>query len=173
VHSFAVFPFQNIGLAMKKSSVLSLNSCPKIQNGFTLVEVMIVVAIVAILSSVALPLYTDYIRRGQVTEAATFLSDYRIKMEQYYQDYKNYGTAACVDGANPPAWANFATAGAKFFTFTCSLPASSSYLITATGASGRALGHVYTINQNNVQTTTSFKGTAVTVNCWRFKGDEC
>ena len=159
--------------SMKQSSVSSLHSHPRAQRGFTLIELMIVVAIVAALSALALPAYTDFIRRGQVAEAGVFLADYRIKMEQYYQDYKNYGTSACVDGSNAPSWANFAAASGKYFSFTCSLPATGTYLITATGVNGRAVGHAYTINQNNNQTTTAFKGASVTANCWRFKGDEC
>lgn len=143
------------------------------QLGFTLIELMIVVAVVAILASLAVPAYTDYIRRGQVAEAGVFLSDYRVKMEQYYQDYKNYGTANCVDGSNPPSWSNFAPKGAKNFTFSCQLNGTVGYFITATGSSGQAAGHVYTIDQDNSQKTTQFKGAAVNVNCWRFKGDEC
>ena len=51
-------------------------------RGFTLIEVMIVVAIVAILATIAMPSYRDYLRRGQVPEAMTYLSDYRVKLEQ-------------------------------------------------------------------------------------------
>ena len=61
-------------------------------SGFTLIEVMITVAIVAILGSIALPAYFDYVRRGQLPEAFSNLADYRVKMEQYYQDNRNYGT---------------------------------------------------------------------------------
>ncbi len=73
--------------------------------GFTLIEVMIVVAIIAILASIALPSYNDYVRRGQIQEAFGYLSDSRVKMEQYFQDNRNYGTAspgACPPVAFPP-----------------------------------------------------------------------
>ncbi len=60
------------------------------QQGFTLIEVMIVVVIVAILSSVAYPAYTDYVRRRQLQEAFTNLANYRIQMEPYYQDNRRY-----------------------------------------------------------------------------------
>jgi type IV pilus assembly protein PilE len=77
---------------------------------------MITVAIVAILASVGYPAYTDYLRRGQLPEATAALSDYRVKMEQYFQDYKNYGTTNggdCANGANAPAWNNFVPANAS------------------------------------------------------------
>lgn len=142
--------------------------------GFTLIEVMVTVAIVAILASVALPAYTDYVRRGQLPEAFSSLADYRIKMEQYYQDNRNYGGAACAD-AGPPAWATFAPAGAKNFTYACARTnAGQGYLITATGKTGTAVaGHAYTIDHANAQVTTQFKGAASTKTCWLSRGSEC
>ena len=144
--------------------------------GFTLIELMIVVALIAILASVGYPQYTDYTRRGQIPEAIAAMSDYRIKMEQYFQDYKNYGTTnggACADGANGPSWKNFVPANAKNFTYSC-VTSVTGYVITATGSGGRVVGHVYTINESNQQATTQFKGVAVTgKNCWLVKGTEC
>lgn len=150
------------------------------QRGFTLIEVMIVVAIVAILAAVAYPSYTDYVRRGQLPEASTYLSDYRVKLEQYYQDHRSYGEAgdtACANEAPAPAWGNFAPNGAQFFTFTCALTSATDnqgYTLTATGSSGRAVGHTYTLNQNNIKSTSKFKNADVTNKaCWLMKGNEC
>lgn len=56
-------------------------STPKSQTGFTLIEVMIVVAIVAILSAVALPSYSEYIRRGHRAEARASL----LQAQQYME----------------------------------------------------------------------------------------
>lgn len=142
--------------------------------GFTLIEVMITVAIVGILAAVALPSYREYVRRGQLPESFSGLADYRIKMEQYFQDNRRYGTAACADGANAPAWSNFAANGVTYFTFTCSLSnAGQGYTITATGAKNQAVGHIYTLDQDNVKGTTKFKGSAVAKSCWLLRGDEC
>lgn len=148
-------------------------------RGFTLIEVMITVAIVAILSGIAMPAYFDYVRRGQLPEAFGNLADFRIKMEQYYQDNRSYGTSSTVcANVNPPAWANFVPSNQKYFTYTCT-PSNlvsgtyQGYTITATGSSGRAVGHAYTINSANAQATTTYKGSAVTKTCWLSKGNEC
>jgi type IV pilus assembly protein PilE len=149
------------------------------RNGFTLIELMIVIAIVAILASVALPSYREYIRRGQVQEAFGNLADYRVKLEQYYQDFRGYGDsggAVCANGANAPAWGNFVPSGAKYFSYACALGGvadNQSYTLTATGSSGAAVGNVYTLTSGNVKGTTQFKGAAVAKACWLARGDEC
>jgi type IV pilus assembly protein PilE len=141
---------------------------------------MIAVAIVAILAAVALPAYNEYIRRGQVQEAFGFLSDYRTKLEQYYQDNRNYGSsAACAVDPTANTWNNFTPSNAKYFTFSCATNTAGgdttqqSYTLTATGSSGVATGNVYTINQNGDRATTRFKGSAVTATCWLTKSATC
>ena len=140
-------------------------------RGFTLIELMIVVAIVAILSSVAYPAYTDYIRRGQLPEAFTSLSNARVRMEQFYQDNRSYAVTAGTDcGFVPTAEAHF--------TFACTTSGSGqAYVITATGSSGAVSGsneHAYTINQDGTKATTKFKGAAQSgTTCWYSKSTAC
>lgn len=144
------------------------------QAGITLMELMIAVAIVGILGAVALPSYRDYVRRGQLPEAVGALSDYRIKMEQYYQDRRNFGAAGCADGAGAPAWSDFKPKEAKYFGYSCELLENGQgYRVTATGGEAAAKGHVYSIDHDNNRRTTSFKGTAVNKACWLIQGSEC
>lgn len=138
--------------------------------GFTLIEVMIVVAILGILSAIAVPMYSDYVKRGKITEATAALADYRIKMEQYYQDNRNYGSGDC--GATIPTL--------KYFALTCELTNSGQgYLATATNVASGGLdaagNFAYTINHSNTKTTTKAFGVAPSPNtCWVMKkGESC
>lgn len=141
----------------------------KMQQGFTLLELMIVVAIIAILSAIALPIYSDYVTRSKITEATNNLSAYRVSMEQYYQDNRNYGTTACgID-------ANAASSNLKYFTLTCAGPASAgtsasgyqSYVATATGKTGTAVaGFSYTIDNSNNKTSTVPTAWGGSQTCW-------
>jgi type IV pilus assembly protein PilE len=134
----------------------------RMQAGFTLIEVMIVVAIVGILASIALPAYGDYIRRGRITDAINGLSDMRVKLEQYFQDNRKY-TNACATGTVAPAPTN-----TENFTFSCTLT-DTTYTVTATGV-GPMLGFVYTIDQANIRATTGVPtGWTASSTCWVVK----
>ncbi len=134
---------------------------------------MVTVAVIGILASIALPSYQDYVRRGQVTDAVTYLSDYRLKLERYFQDNRNYGTTtACANAPNTSDWNSFPAS--QYFTYACTLrDAGQGYVVTATGAVASARGHVYSINESNDKATTQFRGQTVSKSCWLIKGDEC
>ena len=70
------------------------------QRGFTLIELMITVAIVAILASVAYPSYTKYIARGKRTAAAGVLQTVAAKQEQYMLNARSYYPTASGETAD-------------------------------------------------------------------------
>ena len=76
-------------------------------SGFTLIELMITIAIVAILASVAMPAYTAYVQRSRVPVALDGLSAYLTRMEQRYQDVGSYANAANACAVAVPAADNF------------------------------------------------------------------
>ncbi|MEO5881395.1 MAG: type IV pilin protein [Caldimonas sp.] len=140
------------------------------QHGFTLIELMITVAIIAILSAIAIPQYSEYVMRSRITEAVTALSDQRLKMERYFQDNRSFTPvglpAAC--SANTVAPPPGPTA---HFTFTCVPGSPTTYLVTATGF-GPMLGFIYTVNEANVRATTGAPaGWTLAANCWVLKKD--
>ncbi len=95
---------------------------PRRVRGFTLIEMLITVAIVAILAAVALPSYIDYVTRSKIVEATSGLSDMRVRLEQYFLDNRQYPTACVASAAGPaPASKIYLPASIKYFTFSCAL----------------------------------------------------
>ncbi|MEO6117583.1 MAG: type IV pilin protein [Methylotenera sp.] len=130
------------------------------QNGFTLIELMIVVAAIGILAAIAFPNYSDYVQRGKAAEATSTLADLRIKMEQRFQDNRSY-----VGGLCTPA------SGTKYFTYDCSVaPTDAVYTLRAVGKAAEGMdGFSFTVNQANNKTST-YDGT-VGATCWLSKKD--
>lgn len=104
----------------------------KQQSGFTLIEIMVTVAILAIVASIALPSYTDYVRRSQLTEATTNLSDMRVRLEQFYQDNRTYLSTTLVGRAGDCGVLKPTGGAARYFTYTCATSAAGQqFVITA------------------------------------------
>ncbi|HVJ63607.1 MAG TPA: type IV pilin protein [Tahibacter sp.] len=142
-------------------------------RGFTLIELMVAVAVVAILSMIALPAYNDYVRRSKLVEAQSGLQDFRVRMEQYFQDNRNYGTG----GGCGLAIATLESA--QYFDFTCTRTAGppEDYTATATGKTAAGVaGFTFTIRADNTRATTALPAGwgAVPKPCWvARKGGNC
>ena len=136
------------------------------KRGFTLIEIMIVIAIVGILSAIAIPAYGDYVKRGKIVEAVAGLSEMRVKMEQYFQDNRTY-VGACVAATVaplPPATPNF--------IFACPTLTAATYLVSADGvAASNMTGFQFTVDQANVRTSTGGAGWTSAANCWLARKD--
>lgn len=132
------------------------------QSGFTLIELMIVVAIVAILASVALPSYQNYLKRGRIPEATTQLAAKRVKMEQAFQDSRSYEDASAGDPDST-----------EFFDFSAvddggaDTRTAAAYTLYARGK-GSMAGFTFTINQAGAKSSsvTGHKGWQGNPNCW-------
>jgi len=138
----------------------------KTANGFTLIELVIVVAIIGFMLTIALPSYQDYVRRGKIGEATSELAAFRARQEQYFQDNRTYVSGGTTCGGTLPS-------GTKYFTYTC-LGAATTYTAGATGIAAQGMnGFTFTIDQANTRQTIAFPGASgLPKNCWTYKKDE-
>jgi type IV pilus assembly protein PilE len=129
------------------------------EQGFTLVEVMITVAVIAILAAIAIPAYGEYIKRGARDEAKAALLEDALLMEQQFTLNNTYGTVT------PPGFVlqSPKTGTAKY---TLSLdPAklmATSYVLWAVPAKTDKCG-TFTLDNTGLRGVT---GTASVVECW-------
>jgi type IV pilus assembly protein PilE len=137
--------------------------------GFSLTELLITIAIIAILGAAALPSYIDYARRGKIAEPTGNLAVLRVKLEQYYQDHRSYGAQGVCGVAMPPS---------QYFSYACmSSGSDQQFLLVATGSAARGMaGFVYTIDQDGLRRTTGLPADwgATPYDCWiTSKGGAC
>jgi type IV pilus assembly protein PilE len=144
-------------------------------KGFTLIEMMITVAIVAILAAIAYPAYGDYVKRGKLVEGTNALSSMRALMERHFQDDRSYKK---VNLASPCDAASLSTLNGSLKNFTVSCPTltDTTYTVQAAG-SGGVSGFTYTIDQNGTMVTTALPsgwGSVPANGCWVIsKGGTC
>lgn len=132
---------------------------PRGSRGFTLIELMIALVIAAILLSIAVPSYREYVRRGAIAEAIETLGSGRVVAEQYFLDNRTYDGMPCPGNTDN-------------FTVDCGDPTDDAYTITLTGNDGSTLEDFeFTVDQANARTSSGPWGDH---NCWiSRKGDDC
>ena len=135
------------------------------QSGFTLIEVMIVVAIIGILAAVAVPNYTDYMRRGAIADMLSELQDVKLRMEQRFGDNRNYASTTVAANCAVP------NVSKSSYTLSCVLTnVDQGFTFTATGA-GNITGFMYTTDESGTKRTTALGanwGAAVTLPATRW-----
>ncbi|KJZ00868.1 type IV pilin protein [Pseudoalteromonas ruthenica] len=129
-------------------------------KGFTLIELMVAVAIVGILAAVAYPNYQQFVISSARSEAMTALLDAASKQEQFFADNRQYTTSMADLGLSN-------STESDLYSLSATVNARS-FIITATPASGVALKDgecaSFTINEVGVKGST---GSADTDTCWK------
>lgn len=120
-------------------------------EGFTLIEVMIVVVILAIVAAFAVPAYADYLTRGKLNAGVAVLKATRARLELAYSDNRSYARA---DGSC--AIASFTDRDSQFAVRCTVSDAGQRFVLTATGSEG-ASGFTYTLNEAGIESTTAVR----------------
>lgn len=139
------------------------------QCGWTLIELLMVMAIMAVLAGVAWPSYTQHVQRGHRLEAAATLLEAQHFMERYYSAYGRYtqqASGAALPPALPVRLKSIPGAEARY-VLSISQVSANSYTLTAvpTGSMAGDRCESLTLSHTSVRGTTSSVATAA--ECWR------
>lgn len=161
---------------------------PKKNKGFTLIELMIVIAIIGVLAMVAYPAYQNYTTRTKRSDAKVALVQLQQLQEKYRANCPQYATAintttrSCTSGSynlvgkttSEKAYYNLSISIPTTCPANSTTPAAACYILTATATSDQATDTAcatLSIDQNSTKTSTasgvSAPGTADANNCWK------
>src|SRR5512143_2670051 len=130
-------------------------------RGFTLLELVIVVAIVAILAAIVLPSYQESVRAGRRADGTTALLDLANRMQRYYSEHNTYVGAAF----NVSGFPSSSASPQGYYTLSISVPDATHYTLTAAPTGSQSADTrcaSLTLTQANVRNATgSDPG-----NCW-------
>lgn len=131
-------------------------------TGFSMIELMIVLVIIAILAAIAIPSYRQYVLRSHRTDATRAMQDLASRQENYFFSNNRYpSTMSSINASSSVAGTYFSVA----------IPSASStdYAITATAQGAQAKDIACTtfrLNRAGQRTSTSSSGANTTATCW-------
>lgn len=134
-------------------------------NGFTLIELMIVVAIIGILAAIAYPSYTSYVARGHRAEAKQGLLELAQFMERVYTENNTYQPG----GASPALpFTTMPKSGTTVYNMALDAGATSAtnYKLTATATGSMAGDECGDFSIDNTGAQTVANATASAADCW-------
>ncbi|HEF4762287.1 TPA: prepilin-type N-terminal cleavage/methylation domain-containing protein [Pseudomonas putida] len=126
-------------------------------RGFTLIEIMIVIAIIGIVLTIAMPSFTEYLNKGRRTEVAGLLSEQAQILERFYSQKNVYTGATGL------------SAGNDYYTITPTLT-DQTFLLTAVRKAGASMGTDkcgdFTLTNTGVRNMVNATAGLTTKDCW-------
>lgn len=151
-----------------------------IDRGFTLIELIISVAIVGLLSSIALPSYQEYVARGRRSEVKTVLLEASQWMERFYSEnfrYDQNAAGTAISTVFPANYAQSPKEGRAAYSITVSAAGTRTYTLTATRVAGSniasdkcgdfSITNVGVRSNPNYSTTKFSSASAAVLECWK------
>lgn len=142
-------------------------------RGFTLIEVMITVAIVGILAAIAYPSYQSYILRSHRSEGMALLSEAAARMERYYAQNSTYATATPSRlGLTSTANATTVNSANGYYSLSLGTPSATTYSLSATPQNAQTADTcgILTLDSTGLRgaaNKTATTDAATVSNCWR------
>lgn len=138
--------------------------------GMTLIELMIVVAILAILSAIAIPSYNEFTKRARRSEARTALMDLASREEQFYNDNKTYSANLAQLTGDPslPDPTRIATEN-SYYEITIPLSTSIAYTLQAEAIGAQLQDkkcRTFTLNHQGEKTAANTSSADTSDVCW-------
>lgn len=150
---------------MKKSQFFKLSARHRNVHGFTLIELMVVVAIVGILASVAYPSFISQVIKSRRSDAVVSMSRFQHAQERWRANNTTYASNTETTTAAPSGLGLSATTEGGYYTMIVTSNTATSYTLTAEAVSGKSQA---SDTGCSILTVTVANGTATTTpeNCW-------